>query len=205
MEAKFNMEGASHIQMKGRSLFKSVDMFDFFIQHLSWYERRLDSDPAIKGTVTARLKHQTRTLTGVDNTGLGGPFEKNSYHNPLRQKNGQVLVVMPFYGAGKGSGNSDFSARATYLNITVLSLYEIFPNIVISVGPESDYNYVAYESGLPLYDVMATPWIVKPSALGFATIISAQRRFTSGAWKGFDFVCTWIDRTIRCMQSSVRL
>lgn len=111
------MEGASHIQMKGRSLFKSVDMFDFFIQHLSWYERRLDSDPAIKGTVTARLKHQTRTLTGVDNTGLGGPFEKNSYHNPLRQKNGQVLVVMPFYGAGKGSGNSDFSARATYLNM----------------------------------------------------------------------------------------
>ena len=36
-----NMEGASHAVFRRARLTKTVDLFDFFIEHLSWYERRM--------------------------------------------------------------------------------------------------------------------------------------------------------------------
>ena len=35
-----NMEGASNYMFKRNRLLKTVDLFDFFVEHLSWYERR---------------------------------------------------------------------------------------------------------------------------------------------------------------------
>ena len=44
-EGLANMEGASHTMFRKNRLLKTVDMFDFFIEHLSWYERRLGGEP----------------------------------------------------------------------------------------------------------------------------------------------------------------
>ena len=44
-EGLANMEGASHTMWRKNRLLKTVDMFDFFIEHLSWYERRLGGEP----------------------------------------------------------------------------------------------------------------------------------------------------------------
>ena len=41
-----NMEGASHAMFKQTALHKTVDLFDFFMQHLSWYERLLGASDA---------------------------------------------------------------------------------------------------------------------------------------------------------------
>ena len=42
-----NMEGASNYMFKRNRLLKTVDLFDFFVEHLSWYERRLFKDASL--------------------------------------------------------------------------------------------------------------------------------------------------------------
>ena len=43
-----NMEGASNYMFKRNRLLKTVDLFDFFVEHLSWYERRLFKDASLR-------------------------------------------------------------------------------------------------------------------------------------------------------------
>ena len=96
-----NMEAASYVVMHASAKVKTVDLLDFFVVHLSWYERLLNRDgPALRPRVLARLaKQKPRPAAGAGATD-------------------RVVVVMPFYASSghstRDSGHSAFDSRKAY-------------------------------------------------------------------------------------------
>ena len=159
-----NMEGASHALFRRARLMKTVDMFDFFIDHLSWYERRLKkkfNPPFLADKVLTRLKaqtsHQTKGAPRVD-----------------------ALAVMPFYATpGGDAGHSALYTRRVYLKMTIESLTPFFQKIAVAVASDFDYDFVK-KSEPDLFDVLHHNGskTFRPSRLGFATVFLAQTALT---------------------------
>ena len=101
------MEGASNYMFKRNRLLKTVDLFDFFVEHLSWYERRLFKDASLlRDRSLARIKTQT--------------FHRSKQVNPSGQSSAKVVVIMPYYATkGGDSGHSALESRRIYLRKTV--------------------------------------------------------------------------------------
>lgn len=171
------MEGASNAMFKKNRLHKTVDMFDFFIEHLSWYERRFKADA---DSLRARTLRRLREWT----------YHSSAAVNPSRRAREDVVVIMPYYAtAGGDSGHSALDSRRAYLKLTLESLRPTFPRYTACVATEADYDYVTTTAGLGFYDVLKRFDITKPSRLGFATLYTAQQALlTNERWKDFKFV-----------------
>ena len=145
-----NMEGASYLIMAGHHKVKSTDMLDLFIEHLSWYERRL-----MLGKVknSGLVDHVRTAFANNIRRNLAHTMATRD-HNPLRASpRADVVAVMPFFSAGHGVGHSDLDLRRAYLNATIWPLADLIPNIVVSVCHPSDLAYVQ-SIGFPFYDVL---------------------------------------------------
>jgi len=173
-----NMEGASNYMFKRNRLLKTVDLFDFFVEHLSWYERRLFKDASLlRDRSLARIKTQT--------------FHRTSQVNPSGQSSDKVVVIMPYYATkGGDSGHSALESRRIYLRKTVESLKPTFPHYTVCVATKPDYEYVTDPSNeLGFYDVLHYYTLPKPSRLGFATVHTAQQAMlTNPKWSRFEYV-----------------
>ncbi|KAJ8610699.1 hypothetical protein CTAYLR_005656 [Chrysophaeum taylorii] len=169
-----NMEGASHAMFRRNRLQKTVDLMDFFIVHLSWYERRLGRDADnVRYAVLRRLRGQV----------------VHRRHVPKATPRHDCLAVMPFYATiGGDSGHSALESRRVYLNMTRESLAPFFGRIVVCVATDSDRAYVSNASGLDFFDVLQYP-VFRPSRLGLATVRLAQQKLLSDPrWRGIRYV-----------------
>ncbi|KAJ1461464.1 hypothetical protein M885DRAFT_581774 [Pelagophyceae sp. CCMP2097] len=172
-----NMEGASHSNFKRSAKFKTIDLFDFFIEHLSWYERRLWADGddlrdrTLRRVQAQRHIHSTRLI------------------NPDRTLRHDVVALMPFYATSGGdAGHSALESRRTFLRLTVDSIRQSFPNIVVCVATQPDLNYVSNVTAIPFFDVLHAT-LEKPSRLGFAVLHLAQQKMLLDVrWKQFKYV-----------------
>jgi len=184
----------AHQAVSGLAL-RTVDMFDFFVHHLSYYEKILSGNYVGNRD---RCNLEVDVLRNLDAMERG--YIARGYNNPSGRKNGQVLAIMPFY-SGK---NNKFKTRK-FLNISVLSVSHVFPNIVLCVATEEDYRYVTDESGLNeyLYDVMLISGLNGTNYLPLGCNVRARAKLSagarggddggggaerSGAWTGFDWV-----------------
>ena len=177
-EGMANMEGASHIMWRKNRLLKTVDMFDFFIEHLSWYERSLGGDAeSLRARTLRRFKNYT--------------YRDSAAVNPSGRARDDVVVVMPYYAtAGGDSGHSALESRRAFLKLTLESLKPTFPKYTVCVATEPDYAYATNATnGLGFYDVLKRFDITQPQRLGFATLYTAQQALQHDPrWAGFKFV-----------------
>lgn len=173
-----NMEGASNFMFKRNRLLKTVDLFDFFVTHLSWYERRLFKDAAaLRSRSLARLRTQT--------------WHTSRQVNPSQTSSSKVVVIMPYYATkGGDSGHSALESRRLYLRKTIESLRPTFPKYTVCVATKPDHEYVTDPiNDLGFYDVLHFYTLPKPSRLGFATVHTAQQAMlTNPKWARFEFV-----------------
>ena len=172
------MEGASNYMFKRNRLLKTVDLFDFFVEHLSWYERRLFKDASLlRDRSLARIKTQT--------------FHRSTQVNPSGTSSDRVVVIMPYYATkGGDSGHSALESRRIYLRKTVESLKPTFPHYTVCVATKPDYEYVTDPANeLGFYDVLHYYTLPKPSRLGFATVHTAQQAMLNNPkWSRFEYV-----------------
>ena len=213
-----NMESASYHAMGHRGsydVWRTVDAFDYAVEHLSMYERMLHASKsgADKGSKLGDV--------------LYGAFVDNlaKYERRLREKCGgddprlrhqkrftdaeRTMGVMPFYAGGKaghggdsdvdpmhglGSGHTRYESKALYLNITIRSIRCHFGAVAVSALDPRDRAYLEKGVGLPIIDDVL--WVAdlpvnKPSFLGVATLRQIQRRWTNEStplWRSIDFV-----------------
>jgi hypothetical protein len=213
-----NMESASYHMMGHRhayDVWRTVDAFDYAVEHLSMYERMMHASKSGKDKGSA--------LGDV----LYGTFVDNlaKYEKRLKEKCGgddpalrtqrrftdaeRTVGVMPFYAAGKaghdghadvdpmhglGSGHTRYESKALYLNITIRSIRCHFGAVAVSALDPRDRAYLDKGVGLPIIDDVL--WVDhlpvnKPSFLGVATIREIQQRWTNEStalWRSLDFV-----------------
>eukprot|EP00525_Craspedostauros_australis_P013843 CAMPEP_0198110212 /NCGR_PEP_ID=MMETSP1442-20131203/2230_1 /TAXON_ID= /ORGANISM="Craspedostauros australis, Strain CCMP3328" /LENGTH=513 /DNA_ID=CAMNT_0043766169 /DNA_START=81 /DNA_END=1622 /DNA_ORIENTATION=+ len=158
---------------------QAVDMFDFFVHHLSYYER-----------VTGKgeeLRNDTIKLLEV----MQDDYEQNQfYNNPSKQRNGHTLAIVAYF-AGDSKGPSQRRSQL-FLNMTIKTVASIFPNVAVFVGHPLDYEYVTQHSGLNqyLYDVQLMKDLRSFDHITYGTSVTAKTLFQKGVYSqdDFDFV-----------------
>jgi hypothetical protein len=179
-----NLEAGTWIGISSRTGYRTVDMMDFYVHHLSRYKGPDSVSPKYENN----WKRFIKRLDEMQET-----YEKLPFNNPSNEKNGKVLAITPFH-AGKDI-HSQEDEKQLFLNITVKSLARVFPNIVVTVCDEANYNYVMNESGLNeyLYDVL----LVKDLSMGelqncihlpALSSIQTREKIRDGSWMGFEFI-----------------
>lgn len=179
-----NLEAGTWVGISSRSGYRTVDMMDFYVHHLSRY----------KGPDSVAPKYENnwkRFIKRLDE--MQETYEKMPLNNPSNEKNGKVLAITPFHAGRDNHSKED--EKHLYLNLTVKSLARVFPNIVVTVCDESNYDYVMKESGLNeyLYDVL----LVKNLTMGEVqncihlpalSSIQTREKIRDGSWMGFEFI-----------------
>jgi len=186
-----NMEGASIFMYRRRTLLKTVDLFDFFVEHLSWYERRLGpAATALRERTLRRVEAQRHHVGG--GAASGAPHARGVSTGASRHEGARrdVIAIMPFFataGGHRDSGHSAFRSRRAFLRLTVESLRSTFPRYAVCVANQGDRDF-ATTSGLGFYDVLTYYNLTRPSRLGFATIFTAQRALLHDSrWASFKY------------------
>ena len=190
-----NCEMGSFIMMNGRanpeknvngSVVQTLDVLDFSMIHLSWYER-----------LQSRHLWRDKKVPGVDplqaiaETSDFLEKKSQSAHNhslPLAVPElNRTVFIMPWLGSDHGAGHSKISNRLLYLKTCFWSLYEEYPYIVAVVKTERDQLFLKFESNLPFYDIVWVPNLPKSASLPVATVQAAKAKLADGAWD-FDYV-----------------
>jgi hypothetical protein len=160
--------------------YSSVDMFDFFVHHLSGYDFSIRYDENWDPEMLRLLQ------------GMIEGYRKKGYNNPSRVRNGNVLAILPFHsGASTGRSINGISKAHMFLQATIITVAAVFPNIAVFVASPEDYNWLVYESGLNrfLYDVQLISWMRNPSHLCVATSVVAKEKLLDGS---YDASFEWI-------------
>ena len=197
---RYGIAPAQHMETGGTVFrrqfipYKTINMFDFGVEHLSWLERRLGSTnlpPAVKTVfVDELLRHlrvrQDRLMREV----TLAPSIRHSISS-------KVLGIMPFFSGGSGdAGHSVPELRRLYLNVSFWSFYRHVHDLAVCVCTDDDRDWLRFRSGLPWFDVikedcrvnvtkekgkpLANPYIKwKPSLLGVLTSRRAQQKLRS--------------------------
>jgi hypothetical protein len=128
-------------------IIQSLDVLDFSVIHLSAYERSsLKHKNLIWSSETDR-RRQWSNIDPVIEAGkqlelLNNPKKRSSSRNIQYSPEAKdTVVVMPFLGGAMGAGHSKLGNRFEYLKTCFWSLYEFFPNIVISVTRQEDVDW----------------------------------------------------------------
>lgn len=211
--ANTNMETASYHAMGSKNMYdvwRTVDALDFAVEHLSMYERMIqsrnipprtaDGQPqspiaeALYETFVQRLRgyesHLTRKCGGDE-------AYASSSRRSLTREGERTVGVMPYYAAGgTGSGHTRFESKALYLNITIRSLRCHFGGVAVSCLHPEDRAYLEAGRGLPVLDDVL--WIdpeelpvKKPSFLGVSSVRRVQQLWANAnsTWsRAYDYV-----------------
>ena len=138
------MEAASFLLLEKTATYKTRDFLDFYVEHLSWYERRLI-------VATNPLVDREKVL-GDARRALATKLKAMSFRQ--KQRPLDAVAVMPFYGQGQGQGPSDVGLRGIYLNATLDSVRAALTRtVVVAVHNERDVEFVEHCCG-PLADVL---------------------------------------------------
>lgn len=182
-----NMEYGFFAAWKGvRQSAVTMDMFDFMVHHLSNFRK----------VAQGKFKTLDEDVLRLCATMEAG-YRKRGYNNPIGKRNGNVLAVLPFYASEKSQGanvqvKTSLSHRHAFLNLTVITLANVFPNIAVFVATQADYDYVIHESGLNrfLYDVHFASDLPKPEALPYGTSVKTKSLFQNKTYDltQFEFV-----------------
>lgn len=151
------MEGASFIVFGAphARVVKSIDMLDMYVEHLSWYERRLAKAAKERHTQRYARKRYGEAVRAVRFQGM---------------TRSRIVAVMPYYAAGGGQGPSSVEMRASYLNATVASLRAALTDrIVVAVQNRKDLE------SLPRVGHLYLPGF-RPEKLGVAALIALHRK-----------------------------
>ena len=133
------MEAASFLLLERTNTFKTRDFLDFYVEHLSWYERRLI-------VATNPLEHREKVL-GAARRALATKLEAMTFRQ--KQRPLDAVAVMPFYGQGQGQGPSSVGLRGIYLNATIDSVRAALTRtVVVAVHNEDDLEFVETCIGL---------------------------------------------------------
>ena len=181
-----NMEGASYLMMRrasknDRGALRTADAFDFYVEHLSAYERMVDLLSMEPAATRAAVVDAVVARLGAREARLRASFPRFLAPRPAG------VAVMPFYGAGVATGHSTLELRELYLRLTLLSCARLFPNAAVAVATEADAARAAAaaESVARVVDVeilRLDAAIAAPEQLGIATVAEIQRRFATGDW-----------------------
>ncbi|KAJ1457860.1 hypothetical protein M885DRAFT_562341 [Pelagophyceae sp. CCMP2097] len=183
---------------------KSLDMLAFYVEHLSWYERRIQQ-AAKEGTHTAEARREVEDVArAAVEARLAAHTEASACRAAAAPRggvgpgDGRVVAVLPFYAAGQGQGPSSQQARAAYLNATLASIREhLTVHVVVAVANVGDLRTAAQHG--PLFDVLYLPGLVNPNKVGAAALIAAHR-----ALRGERPSAAWAARSDLGMAGSVR-
>ncbi|KAH8071846.1 hypothetical protein JL720_11348 [Aureococcus anophagefferens] len=181
-----NMEGASYLMMRrasknDRGALRTADAFDFYVEHLSAYERMVDLLSMEPAATRAAVVDAVVARLGAREARLRASFPRFLAPRPAG------VAVMPFYGAAVATGHSTLELRELYLRLTLLSCARLFPNAAVAVATEADAARAAAaaESVAHVVDVeilRLDAAIAAPEQLGIATVAEIQRRFATGDW-----------------------
>ncbi|KAH8070081.1 hypothetical protein JL721_5303 [Aureococcus anophagefferens] len=181
-----NMEGASYLMMRrasknDRGALRTADAFDFYVEHLSAYERMVDLLSMEPAATRAAVVDAVVARLGAREARLRASFPRFLAPRPAG------VAVMPFYGAAVATGHSTLELRELDLRLTLLSCARLFPNAAVAVATEADATRAAAaaESVARVVDVeilRLDAAIAAPEQLGIATVAEIQRRFATGDW-----------------------
>ena len=133
------MEAASFLLLEKTATFKTRDFLDFYVEHLSWYERRL--------IVATNPLDQREKVLGAARRALATKLEAMTFRQ--KQRPLDAVAVMPFYGQGQGQGPSSVGLRGIYLNATLNSVRAALTRtVVVAVHNEQDLEFVETCIGL---------------------------------------------------------
>lgn len=196
-----NMESASYHLFGGKgesAVWTSVDAFDFSVEHVSMYERVLQSTslpPSPLRSALLAAYGQRLSLMERDHRAKcsEGPHAERWHAarkgSAAQELGSRTVAVMPFYAVGAGSGHSIRDTKLKYLNITVHSILCHFDAVVVAVSHPLDQAYVLEQSGLPIYDVIVHSDLPRPSSTGMFTLQRVQDKLLHDPkWQQFDFV-----------------
>ena len=216
-----NMEGASFMMMKrccrreDEGAQRTANLFDFWVEHLSAYERMIDlmhvRDPSLLDelidSIATRLRVRERALRERWWRAWRAPSVAD------RARRG--VAVMPFYGAGVATGHSVVALRLLYLNITFWALAghgmgsPFGRDVAVAVCTPEDAHAVL-ESGLPrdaleLLRLDRSVPTELPQLLGVAAVVETQRRFVTGEWPYRWVLYTEADQVVHLPRPSLVL
>ncbi|KAH8055092.1 hypothetical protein JL722_8517 [Aureococcus anophagefferens] len=128
-----NMEGASYLMMRrasknDRGALRTADAFDFYVEHLSAYERMVDLLSMEPAATRAAVVDAVVARLGAREARLRASFPRFLAPRPAG------VAVMPFYGAAVATGHSTLELRELYLRLTLLSCARLFPNAAVALG-----------------------------------------------------------------------
>ena len=133
------MEAASFLLLEKTATYKTRDFLDFYVEHLSWYERRL--------IVATNPLDQREKVLGAARRALATKIEEMPTTRAQRLLD--AVAVMPFYGQGQGQGPSSVGLRGIYLNATLNSVRAALTRtVVVAVHNEQDLEFVETCIGL---------------------------------------------------------
>lgn len=185
-----NCEMGSFIMMNGRaspqkningSIVQTLDIFDFSMVHLSWFER-------LQGRYKLRKSDPIKIVNATtDILRMKALLSHEHALPPASPDLNRTIVIMPWLGSEHGAGHSKISNRLAYLRSCFWSLYEEYPNIAVMVKNEKDQQILRNFTEMPFYDVVWIPNLPKSASLPVATVQQAKVRLMDGRWD-FDFV-----------------
>lgn len=169
-----------------RQTVQTNDMLDFFVHHLSNYRKILGNRKSLENDIVRLSRTMER-----------GYEIHGAYNNPTGHRNGNVLCILPYWtnppqqtAVLKGPKTSS-DHRQMFLRLTIKTLANVFPNIVISVSQQHDFDYVMNDSGLNqyLYDVHFVRNLTRSVALPFVSSCHTRRLLLDGTYDSqFEFV-----------------
>jgi len=186
-----HMETGGTVFRRQLVAYKTVDMFDFGVEHLSWLERRLSMQTLSKSAKNVAMAELVAVLKEREARLRASP----SRHDP--RVSNDVMVIMPFFSGGSGdAGHSVPELRQLYLNVTFWSFHRHIKDISVCVCTENDAEWLR-GNGLPWVEIILENCHInvtdkdtgkiydkfKPSLLGVLTSRAAQRRMSTGKWK----------------------
>lgn len=186
-EKRANLEfGHFSAVRSGRQTIQCNDMLDYFIHHLSNYRKILGKRKTLENDIV-RLAHVMEEGYAIH----------GAYNNPFGERNANVLCILPYWtnpptvttGLKGPSTSSDH--RQMFLRLTIKTLANIFPNIVVSVSEQHDYEYVVNDSGLNqyLYDVHFVRNLTRAVALPLVTCCQTRTLLLDGTYDSkFQFI-----------------
>ena len=152
------MEGASFLVLErpgGARTVKTLDLLDLYVEHLSWYERRL----LVAGQELAKRhgsKEAGQRPVAYGRRVMGDHVRRFAAHfqrGPARAASAKTVAVMPFFAAGQGQGPSSRGLRSAYLNATLRSVRAtLTDHVVVAVTNAADLE-AALDHG-PLMDAL---------------------------------------------------
>lgn len=177
----FTLEDGTYIVTKLLEPLHTLNVMDFYVEHLSYYGTSLQHDD-VEMELHSELKNVLhKRLHFLDQSFPGRPKLDN------------VLVIAMYYSGqstGEKKSQSNGEDRPLFLNITHKSFEKYFTHFAVFCENDVDYEFLANESQLEFFDVVRINGLIDSIHLPVATVLETHRRLQpDGVWHGqFEYV-----------------